>query len=117
MSSALAVGSIVTHGECGFKQGIQGLTKDGHVEADSQRPDVSDASVVRLPAAHLRSHEGGCACRSVHQVAHASQLGAAEVRNLDMPVRAQQQVVWLQVTVGYLVGMQIIQPLQNVLIR
>ena len=101
----------------GKKHVAQGLTKDRHVEADSQSPDISNASVIGLPTTHFWGHESRCAGCSVDQVSHTSQLRAAEVCNLDMSICAQQQVVWLQVTVSYLVCMEVVQALQCNFIR
>ena len=88
-------------------------TKDKHVEAASQGPQVGQARVVGLAAAHLGGHEGRCPGRAVHQVADLCELGAAEVRDLDVAVCAHQQVVRLQVPVGDLVCMQVVQALQQ----
>ena len=74
-------------------------TIEEHVEADAKGPDISNLSVVRLPLTHLRSHESW----STHgpnsgmpMIHHAS---TAKVTDFDTPIRGQEHVVWLQVTV------------------
>ena len=90
-----------------------GRTEDKHVEAAAEGPKVGQAGVVGLAAAHLWSHEGRRAGRAVHQVAAFRELGAAKVRDLDVAVRAHQQVVRLQVPMGDLVCVQVVKALQQ----
>lgn len=87
-------------------------TKDKHVQADAQGPDVGQSRLIRLPAAHLRGHEGGRPGGSLDEVVDARQLGAAEIRDLDMAICRQQEIVRFEVTMGDLVIMEIAQSLQ-----
>ena len=75
------------------------LTENEHIQADSQGPDVSKSGLVRPAAANFWRHESGGPSRSIDQVSDARKLGATEVRDFEMSVGGQQEIVRLQVAV------------------
>ena len=88
-------------------------TEDKHVQTDAQGPDVGQPRLVGLATAHLGGHEGGRPGRPVDEVADACQLGATEVRDLDVAVRGQQEVVGLQISVGNFVLVKVVEALDR----
>lgn len=88
------------------------LTIDEHVQADAQCPDVGLLPQVGVPSAHFRGKKGrgahGAHC-GVSMVHHA---GTAKVTDLDTAIRGQQHVVWLEIAVYNVLGVQVVQALQ-----
>mmetsp|Transcript_18277 Transcript_18277/g.51184 ORF Transcript_18277/g.51184 Transcript_18277/m.51184 type:complete len:416 (-) Transcript_18277:386-1633(-) len=84
--------------------------KDENVQRYPQGPYISGVGIVPLPGGHLRRMEqrrpGGFGGHPAILIQHA---GAAEVRNLDLAAGAEQHVVRLQVHVGDMVKVQVVQ--------
>ena len=91
---------------------FEARTEDEHVKADTQRPYISQARVVRLSSAHLGRHERGRTGGAADEVTSSRKLRAAKIGYLDMTICAEQKIVWLEIAMSNLVGVQVAQALR-----
>lgn len=78
------------------------ISRQQHVQDDSDRPDIRLLAVISILAKHLRRHVVGCATGGVQQLRARSAVsvriadgerGEAEVRDLQVAVCVQQEVL------------------------
>lgn len=69
--------------------------------------------MVRRALTHLRSQESRSAHSSYSGVPLVYHASTAKVADLDTPIRRQQHVVWLQITVHNVFRVQVVQALEQ----
>lgn len=84
-----------------------------HVKADSQGPDVCNLAMVGGAFTHFWGQESWGAHGSYCCVAMVHHASTAKVTDLHTPIRCQQHVVRLQVTMYDAFGVQVVQALRQ----
>lgn len=88
-------------------------TVEHRVEDDSSTPEVHTESVSLLVSKDLRCYVSGSSALLPHLDAGRSLLTDTEIRYLDLPLTIKQNVVELNVTMRYILGMNVLKPINN----